>query len=101
MKEAALAHPAILSYGEIERKWELISSRFLPEEPGEQQGGKSVGATLRDTFGVGLKRLERRLGELEAFFGGEKPRASEWLSRIARRTDADWRALVPAAAARE
>ena len=60
LKEAVLAHPPILSYGDIEAKWELVSSRFVPEEPGEQ-GGKSVGATLRDTFGVSLKRLETRV----------------------------------------
>ena len=97
LKEAVLAQPSILGYGDIEAKWELVSSRFLPKEPGEP-GGKSVGATLRDTFGVSLKRLETRVGELEAF-QGEGPLAREWVSRIARRTDADWRALVPAAPA--
>jgi mTERF domain-containing protein len=87
MRAAVIAHTTTLGYGLIEEKWALMMSRFTEEE------GDQKLAALRSRgprgLGVGLARLQDRLGDLEALLG-RAPKASEWFSRLVMYKPSKW-----------
>jgi mTERF domain-containing protein len=87
MRAAVIAQAMLLGHGNIEEKWALMNSGFAQEECGQKL------AALRRLgprgLGVGLARLQHRLGDLEALLG-RAPKASEWFQRLVMYTQAMW-----------